>query len=496
MANMCAEIRGYSHHHAQAQEPPLSLLDDYKHKTPVAEPVAIDSAKQWWNSVTQQPQFAQLQRTQNPSGSFTFVTPERGMILLIAAYAHGGDFPTAVRFVSHTRGIHNDDHYGGTVFPGAAFHSGKVEIHVDLREDRLEAQGLPWSWSARENDNSPCARNEARGLAEPHIPINNDAVDVSSRLAIGGAAQQPSVFRDESRNYNDEHDGLTIIRNQEGGGTTVIEPSGDSMMLSMLFQSSCWNYGQLHVGLWDEKPAVCTTLGSVLDEGYMKGVACDSNSSRSGLHTSLQVLGLVMSETWMQWLAQKYSSNEAGLSMRAISALLAIVLFFSLMHFRKVMHLVEPTSFGFSDNGFAPYHVKDSGVEALAAQEPSSYFSPAVRTTSRRAVTTPNTAIVTGMLRTSDGTVSRLVLGDGGGTTSTTTLAAQQSTTFMWSGWKRGHQNGDERNDIKEPLSSVFRALGGYAGGVLGEEREYGIQRWSSVIFTIPGHNKAIDGSP
>ncbi|CAM9651294.1 unnamed protein product, partial [Laminaria digitata] len=160
---LCVELRGYN-----AGEGPDEncAFPNGGVNTP-----STTGCSSWWDPREAPPKFQQMQRTDDPGGSFAFVTPESGMVLIFAAYAHGGDYPTTVRFLQHRA----DDGSTGAaaqqhrkhVTPG--FESGRLEVRINLSERTDMAELLSWSASARENDHSPCALGKAVGVDDGSV---------------------------------------------------------------------------------------------------------------------------------------------------------------------------------------------------------------------------------------------------------------------------------------------------------------------------------------
>ena len=167
--NLCVELRGYD---ADAVETEASGLDS------ATAPVSEGHAWRRWEKNEAEPSFLQLQRTGKSDGSFAFVTPESGLVLVLAAYFPGLDYPTAVRVFragpdsSSSRSSDQTQRTpigeaGGdeasSALPSAStldVDSGRLQVHIDLAGG-THAPDVLWSAAARENDQSPCARSEA-----------------------------------------------------------------------------------------------------------------------------------------------------------------------------------------------------------------------------------------------------------------------------------------------------------------------------------------------
>ncbi|CAM9935989.1 unnamed protein product, partial [Hapterophycus canaliculatus] len=183
--NLCVELRGYEASAAVEDAPSAAA----------AGTTAVGRAWRGWGQG--QPRFLRLGRTGASDGSFTFVTPEVGMILVLAAYSHDGDRPAAVR-------VFPDDDGGSSVeqctaalqgggggagvgrggAPAFCVGSGRVQVHIDLlAEGDVSSPEDLWS-SATDlaNDRSPCAR---RGTTGPlsHDGAAMDLLSPSSRMS-------------------------------------------------------------------------------------------------------------------------------------------------------------------------------------------------------------------------------------------------------------------------------------------------------------------------
>ena len=256
--NVCVELRGYKI--GEGPEEKCTLRDGGT-KTPS---MAECSSSSWWDRNEAPPKFLQMQRTDDPSGSFAFVTPESGMILSLAVYSHGGDYPTAVRFLQHHTGDASTaaaEQHRWHVSPGVE--SGKLEVRINLAEGTDMPELLSWSATARENDNSPCALDRMVDFEDgPAIWGGTRVVPLST----SSSALQfvPSWLKHDlvggNRPANSGINLLLIARE----GFDDRETATGLQQLAALMRPSCLNYGQQRAGLWEANAAVCAIFNSAL----------------------------------------------------------------------------------------------------------------------------------------------------------------------------------------------------------------------------------------
>lgn len=257
--NLCVELRGYN-----AGEGPDEncAFPNGGVNTP-----STTGCSSWWDPREAPPKFQQMQRTDDPGGSFAFVTPESGMVLIFAAYAHGGDYPTTVRFLQHRA----DDGSTGAaaqqhrrhVTPGVE--SGRLEVRINLSERTGVAELLSWSASARENDHSPCALGKAVGVNDGSAIWGGTRVvqlstSTSSLQYVPGWVDHHDLTGGDAL-AGSGLDHLSITREGAGNRET---PTGQQQLAALL-RSSCLNYGQQGAGLWEANPAVCAIFHSALE---------------------------------------------------------------------------------------------------------------------------------------------------------------------------------------------------------------------------------------
>lgn len=257
--NICVELRGYA-----AGEGPdeKCAFRDVGTNTPS---MAGCSSNGSWDPSDAPPKFRQMQRTGDPAGSFAFVTPESGLVLVLAAYSHGGDYPTAVRFLQHRAGDGSTataEQHRRHVTPGVE--SGRLEVRINLSESTDMPELLSWSASARENDHSPCAVDGAI-----------DFEDVSARwgstrvvpLSTSSSALQfvPGWVNHDVTSGNTPADSGIHRHSIAREGFDDGDPATGLQQLAALLRPSCLNYGQQRAGLWEANAAVCAIFHSSLE---------------------------------------------------------------------------------------------------------------------------------------------------------------------------------------------------------------------------------------
>lgn len=272
--NLCVELRGY-------------LAGEGPDQKCAFQDGGAAGCSSWWDPSEAPPKFQQLQRTDDPGGSFAFVTPASGMVLILAEYSHGGDYPTSVRFLQHQH-PHTDDgptsgggaqdrwqhHRGdGSTLRGAqdrrhemyGVDSGRMEVRINLSEGTdIKPEMLLWSVTARESDHSPCALEST--------------ADVDDRSTMWGGTSSALQDLPSWGNRHDLTDGNTPVEGIIGHRSSVIghrssarerdddrETSLTSLQLTALLRSSCLDYGQQRAGLWEANTAVCGIFHSALE---------------------------------------------------------------------------------------------------------------------------------------------------------------------------------------------------------------------------------------
>ena len=180
----------------------------------------------------------QLHRT-GLDGSFAFVAPESDVrtTLVLAAYCHGGGYPSAFRSFVHRP---NEGRRGQVIEEGVSVRIGPggVELDVDLT-GKLEAAEILWDQAARENDHSPCAWKEARSAASV-FPRHLHVEDQVLAIEPSPVEPRPNPWEPNPHYRNNRQ---------------TPDPTGSGMKIGA--QSACWNYGQIGAGLWQENVAFC-----------------------------------------------------------------------------------------------------------------------------------------------------------------------------------------------------------------------------------------------
>ncbi|CBN74055.1 hypothetical protein Esi_0012_0106 [Ectocarpus siliculosus] len=219
--NLCVELRGYDAADAAA------LRTSTGGAAATAATVAVESGT-WRDWHGAEARFSQLQRTEGPEGSFAFVTPESGLVLVLAAYSEGGDYPAAVRVFPDGLGSN-----GG----GRGVESGRVQVHIDLLEGgRSHAPEALWSQaSARENDRSPCARAEAKSKGNSDPPASDSSGSIEEDDDDGAVAQAA----------------LSALDVPYVAGLAGETLAHARVALTALLLSSCSKLGWLGADLWE-----------------------------------------------------------------------------------------------------------------------------------------------------------------------------------------------------------------------------------------------------
>lgn len=244
--NLCVELRGYEAGHTPEDGAPGDsgfTTDD------------VAGNRGWGWPDRERPRSIQLQRTNSKDGSFAFVTPESDLVLVLAVYSHGGDYPSAIRSVLHRGGYEVEKWEGAQETMGVG--SGRLEMHVRLA-GHLEAPEVVWDPPARENDHSPCTRKEVTRTATfttEGAPTSPSLVAAPPSLLLG--RRHSTTSGTEQRSKQDIHDGLPS--EPCTAHTSALDCADDLNQTEttrvtptiLLLQSSCWNYGQHGAGLWD-----------------------------------------------------------------------------------------------------------------------------------------------------------------------------------------------------------------------------------------------------
>lgn len=257
--NICVELRGYA-----AGEGPdeKCAFRDVGTNTPS---MAGCSSNGSWDPSDAPPKFRQMQRTGDPAGSFAFVTPESGLVLVLAAYSHGGDYPTAVRFLQHRAGDDSTaaaEQHRRHVTPGVE--SGRLEVRINLSESTDMPELLPWSASARENDHSPCALDDAVDFEDGSARLGGTRVVPLSTSSSALQFVPGWVNHDVTSGNTPADSGIhrnSIAREGFDGRDTAT----GLQQLAALLRPSCLNYGQQRAGLWEANAAVCAIFYSALE---------------------------------------------------------------------------------------------------------------------------------------------------------------------------------------------------------------------------------------
>lgn len=249
--NLCVELRGYD---ADAAARPTSTGG----VAATTATAALESST-WRDWHGAEPRFSQLQRTGGPEGSFAFVTPESGVVLVLAAYSEGGDYPAAVR--AFPDGLSTMARNAG----GRGVESGRVQMHIDLLGGGNRAPEAVWRQAAaRENDRSPCARAEAKSKG------NSDLLASDSSGSVGGEDEGGAVAQAVLSALH--------IPYLAGLGREIMVHAG--VALTALLLSSCSKLGQLGADLWETSVAVGDTLRLEMKKAgrYMQGSELLMNS--------------------------------------------------------------------------------------------------------------------------------------------------------------------------------------------------------------------------
>ncbi|CAM9881860.1 unnamed protein product [Ectocarpus sp. 4 AP-2014] len=228
--NLCVELRGYDAGDAAA----LRTSTGGVGTATASFAVESDTWRDWHGA---EARFSQLQRTRGPEGSFAFVTPDSEVVLVLAAYSEGGDYPAALRVFPDGLGSS-----GG----GRGVGSGRVQVHIDLLEGgRSHApEALLSQAAARENDRSPCARAEAKSKGNSDHPASDSSGPVEGD-GDGGAVAQEALLA------------LDVPYLAGSAGETLAHAR---VALTALLLFSCSKLGRLAADLWETRVAVGDVL--------------------------------------------------------------------------------------------------------------------------------------------------------------------------------------------------------------------------------------------
>lgn len=186
------------------------------------------------------------------------------MVLQVAVYARGGDYPTATFTVINSRDkdktlwdIARDD----LVDDG----SGKVELNINLT-NCIEVPEQTWDSSARENDHSPCARENI--ILDGVCSVAREARTATtqrpfarvSSLSVGSAPlnRMPEEWKSPgTRRRLHQGDPSSDYRGGKNLGCRGDKSEANGTTMGMWELMPCWNYGQHGGGLWQSNAAVC-----------------------------------------------------------------------------------------------------------------------------------------------------------------------------------------------------------------------------------------------
>ncbi|CAB1119665.1 unnamed protein product [Ectocarpus sp. CCAP 1310/34] len=275
--NLCVELRGYDAADAAA-------LRTSTGGVATAATVALESGtwRDWHGAGAR---FSQLQRTGGPEGSFAFVTPESGLVLVLAAYSEGGDYPAAVRVFPDGLGSNGGDR---------GVESGRVQVDIDLLEvGRSHAPEALWSQgAARENDRSPCARAEAKSKG------NSDPPASDSRGSVEGDDDGDAVAQAA----------LSALDVPYLAGLAGETLAHARVALTALLLFSCSNLGRLGADLWETGVAVGDVLRLAMKKAwrYVQESALLVNSS------AWFAQGLSELSSWFEQNSNRFWWEEAS----------------------------------------------------------------------------------------------------------------------------------------------------------------------------------------
>lgn len=494
--NMCVELRGYHATQIGAGYPSVS---DY--------PAALDRAllHTWWNSGKNQPQFTHLQRTESSSGSFTVVSPDRALLLAVAVYAHGGDFPTSIRTVGSR--IEEGGEAGATArmtrnFGDGGIHSGRIYVGIEL-DEQIEAQGLPWDPFARSHDHSPCARKEVNDAAAADCYfVGQDDFCGDSRLPLSTRAKLTSlssprlVMSDSTPSGHGETKNVLDASyvapagcqncDSISGGDSGTGTANDDIALVALLRSSCWNYGQLHRGLWDENHGrICSVFTPLLGgkNDLLPTRKAGVVAQTSLLDIARHGTGRISRFRWREQDSDEVAREGYTLEYFDIFNLSALVVG-AIITGLALLSLLLWKYCGY--NRYFEIAARDLSRNDESSCLAAAFPSPAAISSA----TTSNATIplMTGTFRSADGTVSRLQMMDVNAGSGRTLPQHEKVHVFRRNSWEVERQEEQQRPDV---FATIFRALSmpcdvdglidiDRTGSVLG----MGQQHWNSIVVT------------
>lgn len=451
--DLCVEIRGYEAIDAPGEEYGYQDVDNIAKGPPV-----VHRSHSWWSGSDEvQPRFVHMQRTSSPNGEFAFVTPESEVVFAVAVYAHGGDYPSAIRMFPRRHGRHASPTREATAHDMCISESGRVDMNISLVAERMEASELLWSLSARENDDSPCARRHAAsGAGEKPMPRHQQntlpsLIIRTSYDKYAEAAQRLSFLQ----NPNDVHSPMDACDSPLSSTTpsacaedhshSVISAVENAVLVMLHFRSLCWNYGQHNAAFWEDNPAVCSLFRSASEAPSAKTDMATDTSRKWGTYEGRKYLQrkthIGMSWNKMRW-RQLSSSTDAWRGFLVLVGFGIVVLCFVLPRQRTPTH---PNTLDDDDHVCIPAAATRSFQQCLstspASGDPTSFVDAMV-----------------GTIYSSDGRVSQVAL-------ESTHRHAQgvprqtPRTRRRLNGKDAGHQI--EKHQEDDEFSSMFRALGG-----------------------------------
>lgn len=453
--HVCIELRGYETIDAPGEEYGYHDVDQSATGPPV-----VHRRRAWWNAVSKvQPRFMDVQRTSSPDGEFAFVTPESEVVLALAIYAHGGDYPTAIRIFPRGHGGHGPSMREATARGIYTSESGRVEMNISLLAERMEAPELLWSSSARENDDSPCARmHAASGVAEnptmtrqqrnisPSPPLRT-SYDKHTKDAQGLSFLQT---HDEEHTPVADCDSLSSSTTplacvEDRQGDYVISGVEKTVLTMLHFRSLCWNYGQRNAAFWEDNPAVCSIFRSISEESSatvdMATVGSGNWGTRAGKMTSQKRIRMDVVWNKLRW-RQLSSFTDAWRWFPIFVVFGTVVLCFVLTLLRTSTHIN------------ASYDDDHVSTPATAGRS----FKTHVSTPSSPVDPTSVGDEMIGTVYSSDGRVSQVALESTHQYATGTPLNTPRTSRCL-NGKDAGY--GTEKHQDEDVFSSMFRTLGG-----------------------------------
>ena len=290
--NLCVELRGYDPSAVEEAATTSTTAPTHPSNANGVATASGDSSRGWEEG---KPRFRELQRSGESDGSFMFVAPEpeSGMVLVLAAYPHGGEDPIVRMFRNDNyprgKGPNFDQGTAGGPSGGEAsasstsasafgIASGRVQMHIDLSEGTHAPEAL-WSASSeagRGKDRSPCTRHEAAVEAGGSLGA---ATGVDENYATSAAEEQAASARQHGRWSPGE--GLGRIYHGIGGGGATIDQA--KAALTDFLRSSRRYVGELSSGLWKASAVVCAHGRSRLETAgkrvYQSALAASTSTS-------------------------------------------------------------------------------------------------------------------------------------------------------------------------------------------------------------------------